>query len=418
VRGRRLLFRFRLAVACLLVLRVFLGTPGQARAQEVVTLPPVQADSISDALRELTRGSGNAGIGGLISGLTGIEVATAPLGSPSGGFVFAYDEAVGAYIRRSDTFGPQFVERALTTGRFTASFGLNVLNATYDTISGTSLDNIRVATFAGPSPIVTSSTLDLRVRSQTATFFSSLGLTDSLDVAIAVPVVRVDLDGVLIQEEGAIGTAILPAAASSTGLGDIGLVGKYRIWSSANSQNGVAALVTLRAPTGDEDNLRGVNAWRTLVSATASVGLGELMVHAMGGYEFWDRSVQLPNTLPNNTIESWFLADQVQYGAGFEFEAHPAVTVTAEVLGSRLRGGGRLDPRSIPAGAPALGIESLQLLVSGPNSLHTVAVIPGMRWNIGNTALLSLSAKVSLVGTGLRDRFTPVVGFNWTLFEP
>ena len=177
---------------------------------------------------------------------------------------------MGAPLRRSGTFGPQFIERALTTGRGTTSFGLNVFNATYDTLSGYPLDDLRVATFRGPQPIISSSTLKLRLQSQTVALFSSVGVTDNLDVAVAVPIVRVAVGATLVQEEPAVGTAMMLAGGSSTGLGDIAGVGKYRFWESSDERSGLAGLVTLRMPTGDEENLRGLSAWRTLVGATAS----------------------------------------------------------------------------------------------------------------------------------------------------
>ena len=66
-----------------------------ASAQETTVFDLIPADSLTGLLREVTVHSGNAGIGDVISVLTGIEVATAPLGSPSGGFVYSYDEGVG-----------------------------------------------------------------------------------------------------------------------------------------------------------------------------------------------------------------------------------------------------------------------------------------------------------------------------------
>ena len=261
---------WRLSSYCIVSLAVLLGGSWPADAQQATVLGPIPTDSLSEVLSEVTYWSGNPGVGDVISALTGLEVATAPLGSPSGGFVYSYDEGVGAPLRRSGTFGPQFVERALTTGRGTTSFGLNVFNATYDTLSGYPLDDLRVATFRGPQPIISSSTLKLRLQSQTAALFSSVGVTDNLDVAVAVPIVRVAVDATLVQEEPAVGTAMLLAGGSSTGLGDIAVVGKYRFWKSSDERSGLAGLVTLRMPTGDEDNLRGLSAWRTLVSAIAS----------------------------------------------------------------------------------------------------------------------------------------------------
>ena len=107
----------RPALSCIVVLVLLFGAPWSALGQQTTVIGPLSATSLSEVLSEVTVHSGNPGIGDVISVLTGLEVATAPLGSPSGGFVYSYDEGVGAPLRRSGTFGPQFVERALTTGR-------------------------------------------------------------------------------------------------------------------------------------------------------------------------------------------------------------------------------------------------------------------------------------------------------------
>ncbi len=43
-------------------------------------------------------------------------LSTYPLGSPSGGFTYTFDPALGTLTRSSNSFGPSFAERALTTG--------------------------------------------------------------------------------------------------------------------------------------------------------------------------------------------------------------------------------------------------------------------------------------------------------------
>src|SRR5690348_15241711 len=42
-------------------------------------------------------------------------LSTYPLGSPSGGFTYKFDPAAGTLTRSSNSFGPSFAERALTT---------------------------------------------------------------------------------------------------------------------------------------------------------------------------------------------------------------------------------------------------------------------------------------------------------------
>jgi hypothetical protein len=407
---------WRLSSYCIVSLVVLLGGSWPADAQQATVIGPIPTDSLNEVLSEVTYWSGNPGVGDVISALTGLEVATAPLGSPSGGFVYSYDEGVGAPLRRSGTFGPQFVERALTTGRGTTSFGLNVFNATYDTLSGYPLDDLRVATFRGPQPLISSSTLKLRLQSQTMALFSSVGVTDNLDVAVAVPIVRVAVDATLMQEEPAVGTAMLLAGGSSTGLGDIAVVGKYRFWKSNDERSGLAGLVTLRMPTGDEDNLRGLSAWRTLVSAIASAARGRVAVHANVGYEFWDRSVTLSNNQPGPFDQVWELADQMQYGMAVEFEVRPTLTFMVEAMGRIVRNSGQLETVSFDTEySPELGSDGVNLLQVTSGRLRKFVMVPGVKWNLGGNRLFSFGLRIAQGDTGLRDTLTPLVGFNWTL---
>src|SRR4030095_4045195 len=59
-------------------------------------------------------------------------LSTYPVGSPSGGFTYIFDPALGTFTRASQSFGPFFAERALTIGRTKVSVGLGHQRATYD----------------------------------------------------------------------------------------------------------------------------------------------------------------------------------------------------------------------------------------------------------------------------------------------
>ena len=291
-----------------------------AEAQDSVEPPAVRTGPLRDTLRGVTRDSGNAGFGDLISDLTALEVATTPLGTPAAGIVFRYEDDQ-SFRRQQLNFAPLLLGRAATSGRSTAMFGLNVATASYDTISDLPLDRLPIASFEGPAPVVSASTLDLSVETLMVTGFATLGLTDRLDVGVAVPVVAVTLGGAMMQQEAATGSAIFPVDASSFGIGDIGVTGQFRLWAGANIPDGLTARVTLRAPTGNTDELRGIDTWRTMASATASRGFGRLSVHGTAGFESWSRSVALRNTLPANLVETWLLKDQLRVGGGFELAA-------------------------------------------------------------------------------------------------
>src|SRR5690349_3964892 len=69
------------------------------------------------------------------------SLATFPLGSSSGGFVFEGDPALGDFRPASRSFGPTFAERALTSGKGNFNFGLTFQNASFSSFEGKPLDN-------------------------------------------------------------------------------------------------------------------------------------------------------------------------------------------------------------------------------------------------------------------------------------
>ena len=380
-----------------------------------VELPPVELGTLRETLRGVTKHSGNTGFGDLISGLTALDIATAPLGSPTGGILFSFIDEVSP-LRESVTFTPLLLERASTTGRLSATFGFNIASSSYDTISGFALDSLPIASFQGPSPLVSSSTLDLGVDVLTMTGFATVGLTDNIDVGVAVPFVGVTLRGSQTVQEAAVGTAVFRIDDNSFGLGDIGVTGKYRLWRGPNARSGLAAHVTLRAPTGNADQLRGIDPWRTMVSGTASVGVGRLSVHGTAGYEFWSDSVALSNTFPDNLVETWFLTDQLRYGAGFELQAASALTVSLEAVSSRIGGeAGQLQRRVLGASAPGVGIQTADLLSVGSGGLTKTLIVPGVSVSIEDIILVTFRTVMSLDDTGLRDKFLPILSFSWAM---
>jgi hypothetical protein len=98
--------------------------------------------------------------------------------------------------------------------------------------------------------------LTLRLSARTLTGFANVGITDRLDVGIALPFVSVSLSG--LRENTYRGQAQVQARADAdaTGIGDMAVRAKYRI-VDAPSAAAVAALFELRVPTGDADNLLG-----------------------------------------------------------------------------------------------------------------------------------------------------------------
>ena len=153
-----------------------------------------------------------------------------------------------------------------------------------------------------------------------------------------------------------------------------------------------------------------------MFAGTVSKGFGRLAVHGTAGYESWSSDVELYNMLPTNILETWLLKDQVQVGGGLEFAASRGVTVSFEALWRRVGQTGQLELRAVDAPAPALGIESGQLLGVGPGGLEKTIMVPGVSVNLGST-MLTFQTVVSLSDTGLRSKFIPMIGLNWAVCE-
>ena len=96
----------RIAIALLT-----LAYASPAMAQKVTTVPDLTGKQVLEQLA-------NQGAGGVsgdsIAAATAIDVATMPFGTSSGGFEFKLDPATGLLARTTTSFGPSFVERALT----------------------------------------------------------------------------------------------------------------------------------------------------------------------------------------------------------------------------------------------------------------------------------------------------------------
>ena len=98
--------------------------------------------------------------------------------------------------------------------------------------------------------------LTLNITSQIATLFANVGLGDRVDIGVAVPMVRLEIDGSRINDYRGESLLQARASATTTGFADIAMRGKVRLTPAA-SATGIAAGVEARLPTGREEDLLG-----------------------------------------------------------------------------------------------------------------------------------------------------------------
>jgi hypothetical protein len=164
-------------------------------------------------------------------------------------------------------------------------------------------------------------------------------------------------------------------------------------------------MVTMRLPTGDQKNLRGLGVTRTLVSLIASSGQGRFRPHANVGYGWWSKGVGVvSDSAPNASVTA---RHQVEYAAGLELEAAPKLTLLVDVIGGSIFSGGKLGMATVTSGAT-----SYQALVALPDGLSRVDLVPGLKVNLKGKLVLALNALVALRDNGLHARVTPVAGID------
>ena len=387
--------------------------------------PPIQgvttavpALTLAGTITQLVKPVGAPHAGEALGLATALEVANSPFGAgPSAaGFLIKLDPSTGLQVRAATTFGPFFSENALTSGEGGVSVGVNFMSATYDRLGDLDVNALPLRSVTARSlKDGGSGTANLALTANTLVVSSRIGVTDKLDVGVTLPIVTVKLNGTSSLVNG-IGDMTLFATGNgvASGLGDVAGLVKYRIHgfgSGLPDPGGLAVMATMRLPTGDHDNLRGLGVTRTLVSLIASGGERRFRPHADVGFEYWSKGLGVTSdTAPNTVITA---RHQFAYAAGLEFEAAPKATLLVDLLGRQILGGGKLAVTADQSLAP--GVISSESLVALPEGISKLTLAPGMKVNLKSKLILSVNVLIALHDTGLHARVTPVAGIELAL---
>lgn len=405
-------------------------------------------------------------------------LSTFPLGSSSGGFTYELDEKTGIPKRSSTTFGPSFTDRALTIGKGKWSAGVNFQAVRYDQFEGLDLQKDLVFYLqhndccplqsstglpggGGTQPGVAEPAKDpafegdlirlglaLDVKNDTTAFFANYGLTDRLEIGLAVPLVRVQVDAridarierlsstnPLIHTFSAnqdVSSATFSDSGSKTGLGDVAVRAKYNFWHAPGG--GLAAGLDLRLPTGDEDNLLGVGGTQAKLALVFSRDWGKLSPRASLGYTFSsgqlsdNLSFSVPQTVEGQNVltgqpvpsASLDVPDELNFSAGLSLAATPGFTINVDALGRTISDTNRFGvvsqgfPYRTANAGPLSSAQRDLVDITGQGSLTSLIGVAGVKLNLTRTLLLNANALFPLNDGGLRIKFTPVIGFDYT----
>lgn len=293
--------------------------------------PAVQAQGLRDRLAELfTFGScgqplcldlnnahgnhflpavtvGNATVIGFITEAMAKSAASIPISATSSGATYSIVD--GLPVKSSTSAGPVFAERPQTLGRRRFFFGANVTGIQYATLNGAPMDRLQlnfahedVGNPGRGDPAFENDVIRTRLAVNAsllvASLFTTYGITDFIDIGVAVPLMRVSVQGTSVAQIDPFGqnplhhfagTSVDPVLratsaldASASGIGDI--VTRLKVNLGQGRRVGAALLTEVRLPTGDETNLLGSGATAARGIGVIGAQFGTFSLHGNAGY--------------------------------------------------------------------------------------------------------------------------------------
>lgn len=270
--------------------------------------PDVQSPRVADRFRNLSAALATAR-------------SLAPIPSASGAFQFEWDPELDTFVRRRQSLGPIFSERAQTIGHRTLTASVSYSHIRFSSLEGDSLNHVRSSQpvfteeFLSQLPksdqmrardnsLVTE--LDLDFALDQLFFSAAYGLTDRIDLSLAISVNRADMEGQALAtitdangDGGAFfietqpgvdecGTTFLCAVDSfkgdAFGTGDLYLRGKWHFYDTRFADFALVGLLTL--PTGNADDFLGFHDPTFTPSLIASKQFWRFAPHVNLGYAF------------------------------------------------------------------------------------------------------------------------------------
>jgi hypothetical protein len=363
------------------------------------------------------------------------QLATVPLPSPASGFTYHFDPATGTFVRSTRSFGPILADRGETIGQGKIAFGYTYQFFSYDHLDGVPITDVP-AVFTHDNPeagggradvVSTVNTIEATVAQYTGAL--TYGVTDRIDLSLAVPVVRTrlsllsnatihrigtgnDLGVHYFRDADAIGgygsTRQFFSEDSAAGIGD--LVARAKGTILREGSRALAVGLDVRMPTGDEQNLLGSGALGMKPFAAFSTSLGAFAPHANVAYQWNGESLIAGNVRENQKAD---LPDQFTYAVGADVLVAPRLSVIVDLFGQRVIDSPRLlSTTSTRTGAAGtVTLDDIQFI---SESYWSAAGSFGMKGNVASQMLVTFNLRFALTEGGLTDRLSPLLGVEWS----
>lgn len=357
------------------------------------------------------------------------QLVTVPLPSPASGFTYEFDPGVGVFRRTTQGFGPILAERAETIGARRVSVGFANQHFVFNTVEGLDLRGVPAvfthdnAHLGGGREDVVTTVNSIEARVNQLVSYVTVGVTDHLDVSLAIPVVSTSLTIVsdatiqrlgttnplthfYRQSDGSVGTRrSFTATASASGTGDV--IARVKGSVLRRGPTSVAVAMDLRIPSGDALNLLGTGAPGLQPFVVVSSTVQRISPHLNVGYQWNGSSILAGDPV---TGESDDLPDQVVYAAGADLSTG-RVTVVFDVLGRYLIDAERIVQQDFHAldraGSlfPNIGFSN--------ESFSQLSGAAGVKVNAFGRLLVTANLLFAFDDHGVRDKVTPLIGLEY-----
>jgi hypothetical protein len=408
-------------------------------------------------------GSAQTTINQTVSTAIATQLAVLPIISPSSGFTYKYDSETGAFVRTTTSFGPIFAERAETIGRGKVMMGSSYQRFRFDSLDGISLHSVpavfshvpNTGTGNVPEPYeadVITSTNNINVNMDQTMLFGTVGITNRLDVSVAVPIVSVRMgassNDQIIRVSGPTFTltgtnTTLPnphlfpngtlsnvsySNGNAAGIGDVTFRVKGDVFQSESVR--IALAMDVRTPTGDARQFLGSGATGIKPFFIVSVRK-KFSPHANLGYQWNGESILAGNITGTTISEGSTGTAQIQNGPavkgslprqffgtlGVDFGIPGRrLTLAFDYLGQVLFDAPRVfqttqTTANIPGGTGAL---TLPTISGGKDNVVLSSGSAGFKYNLFNNVLLTGNILFRLDNKGLRQNVTPLAALTYS----
>lgn len=385
-----------------------------------------------------------------ISSSLGTELSLLALPSPASGLIFTTDPTLGTVTPTSESYGPILSERAETIGRHRFYVAGTFQYFNFSSLDGISLSHLPVTfshiEFPGiggvPAPyeqeyITTINRIDVKARQ--TTLYATYGLTNRIDVSVAVPILDVSL-GISsaahivrmvpqpvpttdpYYNQSVMGyfhyfNAADPAgslnqtfssSSRATGVGDILFRVKGTVVKAERVRVAVGADV--RTPSGDAKNFLGSGAPGLKGFVVASYR-ARFSPHVNIGYEYNGQSL-LAGSVTNDTTGK--LPNQFFYSGGVDIGLTKRWTIAADLLGTRLSSTLRIQRTGYSDVITGAFQPGVQQIATYRDSLNMEDVAVGTKFSPFGNFLITANVVFQANDPGLRASVVPLVGVSYS----